>query len=88
VRVEPLLPDAAPFASAGGNDAGAFAKALDSLGTILGGADSAENSFAYGGGTLQEAVYERARADVALSVVTATAQRIVQSVQSVLNMQV
>jgi flagellar hook-basal body complex protein FliE len=88
VRVEPLLPDAAPFAAAGSGDAGAFAKALDALGSILGSADSAEDSFAYGGGTLQEAVYERARADVALSVATATAQRIVQSVQAVLNMQV
>ena len=55
---------------------------------MLGSAEGAEDSFAYGGGTLQEAVYERARADVALSVATATAQRITQSVQSVLNMQV
>lgn len=91
MRVEPLLPDAAPLAAAGGGeaaDAGGFAKALDALGTILGGAERAEDSFAYGGGTLQEAVYERARADIALSVATATAQRIAQSVQSILNMQV
>ena len=76
MRVEPLLPDTAPFAAAGG-DAG--------TGDV---AERAEDSFAYGGGTLQEAVYERARADVALSVATATAQRIAQSVQSILNMQV
>ncbi len=92
MRVEPLLPDTAPFAASGGDAgtgvAGGFAKALDALGTILGGAERAEDSFAYGGGTLQEAVYERARADVALSVATATAQRIAQSVQSILNMQV
>ena len=88
MRVEPLIPDAAPFTAAGGADAGGFAKALDALGTILGGAERAEDSFAYGGGTLQEAVYDRARADVALSVATATAQRITQSVQSILNMQV
>lgn len=88
MRVEPLIPDAAPFTAAGGADGGGFAKALDALGTILGGAERAEDSFAYGGGTLQEAVYERARADVALSVATATAQRITQSVQSILNMQV
>jgi flagellar hook-basal body complex protein FliE len=87
VRVEPLLPDAAPFAAAGG-DAGAFAKALDALYTILGSAQRAEDAFADGGGTLQEAVYERARADVALSVATATAQRVAQSVQSILNMQI
>jgi flagellar hook-basal body complex protein FliE len=88
VRVEPLRPDAAPFAAAGGDAGGGFAKALDALGTILGSAERAEDSFAYGGGTLQEAVYERARADVALSVATATAQRVAQSVQSILNMQV
>jgi flagellar hook-basal body complex protein FliE len=88
VRVEPLLPDAAPFAAAGGGDAGGFAKALDALDTIFGSAERAEDAFADGGGSLQEAVYERARADVALSVATATAQRIAQSVQSILNMQV
>jgi len=88
VRVEPLLPDAPPSVTPGRGDAAGFAKALDTLGEMLGGAEGAEDSFAYGGGTLQEAVYERARADVALSVATATAQRITQSVQSVLNMQV
>lgn len=88
MRVEPLLPDTAPFASAAGGGAAGFAQALDALGTVLSSADRAESSFAYGGGTLQEAVYERARADVALSVATATAQRIAQSVQAVLNMQV
>jgi len=88
VRVEQLLPDAAPVAAAGGRDAGGFAKALDALDAILGSAERAEDAFADGGGTLQEAVYERARADVALSVATATAQRIAQSVQSILNMQI
>jgi flagellar hook-basal body complex protein FliE len=88
VRVEPLLPDAPPLGNPGRGDAAGFAKALDALGEMLGSAERAEDSFAYGGGTLQEAVYERARADVALSVATATAQRITQSVQSVLNMQV
>jgi flagellar hook-basal body complex protein FliE len=88
VRVEPLVPDAPPLGTLGRGDAAGFAKALDALGEMLGSAQGAEDSFAYGGGTLQEAVYERARADVALSVATATAQRITQSVQSVLNMQV
>jgi flagellar hook-basal body complex protein FliE len=37
---------------------------------------------------LQAAVYGRARADVALAVATATAQRSVQALQSILNMQV
>jgi flagellar hook-basal body complex protein FliE len=88
MRVEPLLPDTAPFAAAGAPDVTGFSKALDVLGELLSGAESAEDSFSRGAGSLQEAVYERARADVALSVATATAQRIAQSVQSVLNMQV
>jgi hypothetical protein len=54
----------------------------------LNGANRAEDAFAYGGGTLERAVYERAQADVTLSVATATAQRIAQTVQSVLNMQI
>ena len=83
MRVEPLLPDAAPLAASGGGNAGSFAMALDALGAVLGSAERAEDAFADGGGTLQEAVYERARADVALSVATATAQRVAQSVQSI-----
>jgi flagellar hook-basal body complex protein FliE len=82
-----LLPDAAPSA-ASNEDAAGFSRVLDALANVLSDANRAEDAFAYGGGTLQEAVYDRARADVALSVATATAQRIVQSVQSILNMQV
>ena len=88
MRIEPLLPDGPQLGTLDRGDAAGFTKALDALGEMLGSAENAEDSFAYGGGTLQEAVYERARADVALSVATATAQRITQSVQSVLNMQV
>jgi flagellar hook-basal body complex protein FliE len=87
VRVEPLIPDV-PTSEANAPDAAAFARALDGLGAALNGAARAEDDFAYGQGTLETAVYERARADVALSVATATAQRLAQSVQSILNMQV
>ncbi len=86
MRVEPLVPDLpAVRESAAGTD---FARALDALGGLLTGANRAEERFAYGQGTLQAAVYERAQADVALAIATSTAQRVVQSVQSVLNMQV
>ena len=91
MRVEPLIPDAgpAPLAPAGvSGDAGAFAQALDALGAALDGAGIAEDGFAEGRATLQAAVYGRARADVALAVATATAQRSVQALQSILNMQV
>ncbi len=88
MRVELLTPDVAPIPRADAPDAGAFAKALDALGDMLTGAQGAEDAYAHGHGTLQAAVYERARADVALSVATATAQRLAQSIQSILNMQV
>ena len=87
MTVEPIVPDVAPLPANGADDAG-FARVLDALGGALSGATRAEDDFAYGRGTLQAAVYERAQADVALSVATSTAQRIVQAVQSVLNMQV
>ncbi len=87
MRVELLVPDIAPAASTAGGGAG-FAQALDMLERALGDAASAEDVFANGSGTLHGAVYERARADVALSVATAAASRAVQSVQSILSMQV
>lgn len=86
MRVEPLLPDVAPVPAGGSSDD--FGRALDALAGTLEGASAAEDRFAAGTGTLQEAAYERARADVALSVAAAAAQRLVQAVQSVLNMQV
>lgn len=87
MRVEAIVPDA-PVARAEGASAPGFAQALDALGNMLGGANGAEERFAYGHGSLQAAVYERAQADVALAIATSTAQRVVQSVQSILNMQV
>lgn len=87
MRVQPLLPDA-PVAPQGTADASEFVRALDAIGDALTGATRAEDDFAYGHGSLHEAVYERARADIALSVATSTAQRVAQAVQSVLNMQV
>ncbi len=88
MRVEPLVPDLPPAASGRADDAVGFARAIDALGSVLSDASSAEDAFAYGRGTLQEAIYERAQADVALSVATSGAQRLTQAVQSVLNMQV
>jgi flagellar hook-basal body complex protein FliE len=87
VRVEPLVPDLPTVADEGGT-ASEFARALDAVANALTRANAAEDGFAYGRGTLQDAVYERAQADVALSVATSTAQRIAQALQSVLNMQV
>jgi hypothetical protein len=88
MRVEPIVPDAPPGSPEKDDGVAAFTRALDAIGTALADATRAEDAFAYGRGTLEAAVYERAQADVTLSVATATAQRIAQAVGSVLNMQV
>ncbi len=94
MTAEPILPDVAPAPEVAPHerqrvdDAGAFTAALDAIARTLGDATGAEDAFASGAGTLQEAVYERAQADVALAVATSSAARIVSSVQSLLNMQV
>src|SRR5579863_10179285 len=90
VTVQPLIPDAplAPYQPVSSQDAGGFVRALDALGALLQGAQSAEDAFAAGAGSLQSAVYERARADVALTVATSVAQRSAQAITAILNMQV
>jgi flagellar hook-basal body complex protein FliE len=89
MRVELLVPDAPPPQATPDDDgSAAFAQTLDAVAAVLEGANRAEDAFAKGHGTLQAAVYERARADVALAVATATAQRTAQAMQSVFSMQV
>ena len=68
--------------------ADAFGKVLDDVGSVLGSAGAAEERFAAGAGDLQSAIYERARADVALAVATAAAQRTTQALQAIFTMQV
>lgn len=87
MRVEPLVIDA-PAASAQVAQPNDFARLLDDLGATLERAEGSENAYASGTGTLQHAVYERARADVALGIAVAAASRATQALQSVLNMQV
>lgn len=88
MRVEALIPDVDTPRPQNTVDARAFTSALDDLGAVLGNAESSENAFASGAGDLQTAVYERARADVALSIATAAAQRSASALQAILNMQV
>jgi len=89
MRVEALVPDVPQGAQTNAPaDGAAFGKVLDDVGAVFGKAERAENAFAAGAGDLQTAIYERARADVALSVCTAAAQRSAQALQSILNMQV
>lgn len=89
MRVEALIPDVAPIAPAApAPQANAFAQMLDDVGAVLGKAQQSEDAFASGTGDLQSAIYERARADVAVSVATAAVQRTTQALQSLFNMQV
>ena len=89
MRVEPLLPDAPPVSPRNLADGQSdFGRALDAFGSMLETAQSAEDVFANGNGSLQDAVYERARAEVALSIATAAAGRTTQAIASIMNMQV
>lgn len=88
MKIELLRPDVAPEAAAEPSDQTGFAQALDAIGKVLDGASKAEDAYASGTGSLQDAMYQRAQADVALSVATAAAQRAAQAVQSLLNLQI
>lgn len=89
MRVELLTPDVSPVPPLQTPQfAGTFERLVDDLGSVLDRAANAENAFASGAGDLQTAVYNRARADIAISVATSAAQRAAQALQSVLNMQV
>lgn len=90
MNVQPLVPDAAavaPPSPAGGGGA-AFGRLLDAAGAILGAAEGAEQAFAQQRGGLAEMVVERARADIALQIAAATAQRVTAGVQTLLGMQI
>jgi flagellar hook-basal body complex protein FliE len=88
MRVELLQPDASPAPASAPPDDSGFGRALDAIGRVLSEATHAEDLYASGGGSLQEAVYRRAQADIALSVATATVQRAAQAVQTLMNLQV
>ena len=89
MNVQPLLPDAAePASSPAGGGGAAFGRLLDAAGSVLTAADTAERAFANHRGGLAEMVVERARADIALQIAAATAQRVAQGVQTLLGMQI
>ena len=82
------LPHAATPQRSDAPQAGEFGTVLNDLGSALGKANTAEDAFANGTGDLQSAIYERARADVALAVATAASQRAAQALQAIFTMQV
>ena len=92
MQAVPLVPDVAPglapAATALPNPAGAFGDLVDAAGGVLAQADGAERAFAAHRGGLQEMVVERARADIALQIAAASAQRVAQGLQTLLGMQI
>jgi flagellar hook-basal body complex protein FliE len=96
MKVELLKPDTVPPSSGGSpilgseprSASGGFSEALNAIGKVLTDATQAEDAYASGSGSLQDAMYNRAQADVALSVATAAAQRAAQAVQTLLNLQI
>ena len=69
-------------------DTNRFENALDAAGAALERADRAERAFAEHRGGLVEMMVERASADVMLQLAATAAQRTVQSVSTLLGMQV
>jgi flagellar hook-basal body complex protein FliE len=91
MRIEALVPDIAPDApsvTALPPAGGAFGDLVDAAGGVLAQADDAERAFAAHRGGLQEMVVERARADIALQLAAASAQRVTQGLQTLLGMQI
>jgi flagellar hook-basal body complex protein FliE len=88
MRIAELVPDIAPDAPAVGPIPSAFGDLVDAAGAVLAKADGAETAFAAHRGGLQEMVVERARADIALQIAAAGAQRVTQGLQTLLGMQI
>jgi len=88
VNVRPLLPDVAPVTARTSPAQSTFAGIVDALGATLHAGSRAEDAFAAGTGSLRDAVYARAKADVAVEVAAAEVQHAAQALQSILTMQV
>lgn len=90
MNVQPLVPDGADVAppSLAGGGGTAFGRLLDAAGAVLSTADAAEHAFVQQRGGLAEMVVERARADIALQIAAATAQRVTTGLQTLLGMQI
>ena len=82
--IAPDVPHVAPVPSAGSS----FGDLVDAAGGVLTNADAAERAFAAHRGGLQEMVVERARADIALQLASASIQRVTQGLQTLLGMQI
>lgn len=96
MKIELLQPDTGPSSSERSpipgseprSASGGWAETLDAIGKVLTNATQAEDAYASGTGSLQDTMYQRAQADIALSVATAATQRVAQAVQTLMNLQI
>ncbi len=90
MMIVPLLPDeAAPLPQESSkSSASVFGRVLDELGATLRRAQASEDAFAGGSGSLRAAIYDRAQADITVTVAVAAVSRTVQSLQAILQMQI
>ena len=91
MQIEALVPDVAPDApriTPVPDGSAGFGGLVDAAGSMLTKADDAERAFAAHRGGLQEMVVERARADIALQLASASVQRVTQGLQTLLGMQI
>lgn len=88
MNVRPIVPDAAVAAPTPAITHRSFAGIVDALGATLQAGSRAEDAFAAGSGSLRDAVYARAKADVAVEVAAAEVRHAAQALQSILTMQV
>ena len=96
MTVDPIVLDTAVGAAArsaimSAGDAQLFGSLTGVLAQATGAlerAQHAESAFAAGNGSLQEMVFDRARADAILNVASAAATKATQSLNTILNMQV
>ena len=88
MNVRPIVPDSAVAAPTPDVAHRSFAGIVDELGATLQAGSRAEDAFAAGSGSLRDAVYARAKADVAVEVAAAEIRHAAQALQSILTMQV
>ncbi len=88
MKITPFVPDLPALPASPQNDVGDFSRAVNAAGEALGRADNAESAFALGTGGLQDAILERAKADVVLSVAAAAVQRTAQAISTIISMQI
>lgn len=89
MTIIPLQPDiASPLTRTTPQATSPFSRMLDDIRATLEHAQDSEDRFSRGEGSLRSAIYDRVRADLTLNVATAAVSRTVQSLQSILQMQI